>query len=243
METSGIAAASSRPSPSLMAISTCETPSVPSFVATTLRWQAGEIDVGISGVFVDRRVHQIGHARVRHLAENAAVAAGRDISPRPRIDLGDLARGEELLFLNDDDARAVAALAVAPDLRLDVGDGIDDIGGAVGADLALRPLRGVAGDRQLGVDQQVEPIGALPRSADCPASRSRRRICPTPRISLHVVGDLGQRRARRRFGEMERLVGEEVVPQPLRRRRALADVRALFEAASPLVKPPGGATR
>ena len=51
--------------------------------------------------------------------------------------------------------------AVGPDARSDVGDGIDDIRGTVVADLALRALRRVAGDRQRGVDQQVEPIGGL----------------------------------------------------------------------------------
>ena len=57
-----------------------------------------------------------GHAAgVGDLADDAAVAAGRDVAAGPRVDLGDLARREELLLLDHHHAAAVAALLVRPD--------------------------------------------------------------------------------------------------------------------------------
>ena len=156
-----MASASSRPSSSLIAISN----RLDSDFAEPRRVdrfrQPRDVDGGIGGVPIGRDIHEVWHAGVGHLAEDAAMAAGRDIAAGTGIDFGDLARGEELLLLDDDDAGTVAALAVGPDARLDVGDGIDDVGRPVVADLALRALRGVAGDRQAGVDQEVEPVGDL----------------------------------------------------------------------------------
>ena len=56
-------------------------------------------------------------AAVTDLADDAAVTAGRHVTARPRIDLGDLARREELLLLDHDHAAAVTALFVGPDPR------------------------------------------------------------------------------------------------------------------------------
>src|SRR5215813_3116553 len=94
-------------------------------------------------------------------AQDAAVPAGRDVSAGPGIDLGHLARSEDLLLLDDHGAGAVAPLRIGPDPRGDVVDGIDDVLGTVVARLPLRTLCGIAADRQRRIDQQVEPVGAL----------------------------------------------------------------------------------
>ena len=44
---------------------------------------------------------QNGRAVITHPAENAAMAAGRDIAARPRVDLHDLARSKNLLLLEE----------------------------------------------------------------------------------------------------------------------------------------------
>ncbi len=83
---------------------------------------------------------QHGCAVIAHAAQNAAMAAGRDVAAWSRVDLHDLTRSEDLLFLQHDDAGAVAALFVGPDPRRDVFDRIGQILWPVIADLAMRPL-------------------------------------------------------------------------------------------------------
>src|SRR5579862_2954769 len=94
-------------------------------------------------------------------AEDAAMAAGRAIAAGPRIDLRDFARGKDLLLLQDDNAAAIAALLVGPDLRFDPMCRIDDVVRPVIADLALRALRRIAANRQGRVDDESEPVRRL----------------------------------------------------------------------------------
>ena len=87
-----------------------------------------------------RQVMQHGGTVIAHAAQNAAVAAGCDVTAGPRVDFHDLARGEDLLLLQHDDAGAVAALLVGPDPRRNVLHRIGEVLRAVIADLAVRTL-------------------------------------------------------------------------------------------------------
>ncbi len=86
-------------------------------------------------------------------AEDAAVSAGCHIAAGPGIGFLDGASGEDALFLDQDRAGLVAALLVRPNPRCDVVDRIDDVFRPVVADHAVRPLGGIAADRQGRVDQ------------------------------------------------------------------------------------------
>src|SRR5580704_12459051 len=99
-------------------------------------------------MLVCRHVHDREPDGMADLSENAAMAAGSYISARPRIDLRHFARGEDLLLLEHRDAAAIAAGTVGPDARANKFNGIDNVLRAVITDLAMRPLRGVAADRQ-----------------------------------------------------------------------------------------------
>ena len=172
-----------------------------------------------------RHVVQHGRAVIAHAAENAAMSAGCDIAAGPRIDFHDFARGEDLLFLQHDDAGAVAALLVGPDARGDVFDGIGQVLRSVVADLAVRTLGGVAADRHGRIHQQVEPVRGL---LDLRASLGEDRaiVFPAGENAPRGVGELRQCRAWRRFADVERLVGEKVLAADFRRNIAFADVGA-----------------
>ncbi len=95
------------------------------------------------------------------VAENAARAARDDIAARTRVALGDIARGKNLLFLNDDSAAFVAASGVRPGARRNETRRVGDVLRPIIAHLPMRALRGVAADRQSRVDEQIEPIGCF----------------------------------------------------------------------------------
>ena len=152
--------------------------------------------------------------------------AGRDVAARPGIDLGDLAGGEDLLFLDDHRAAAVAALRIGPDARRDIAHAVDDIRRPVIAYLALRALGGDAADRLRRVDQEVEPVGAV-LDIGAALGPDHPVIGVVGGQRLHVVGRLGERRPGRRRGQVIGLVGEEVLAPPLGRNGAVADIRPL----------------
>src|SRR5215472_8943150 len=103
-------------------------------------------------------------------AQDPAVSTGCHITTGPRIGLLYSAGGEDPLFLDKDSAGFVAALFVRPDSRSDVVNRIDDVFRPVIADHAVRPLGGVAANRQRCVDKEVQPIDRLfdPRAALSP---------------------------------------------------------------------------
>ena len=169
---------------------------------------------------------QHGIAVIAHAAQNAAVPAGGDIATRSRVDLHDLARGEELLLLQHDHAGAVAPLLIGPNTRGNVFDRVGDVSWAVIAVLALRPLRGVAANRNGGVDEKVEPVSHL---FDL---RTALRIDGAVILSAvenppRGVGQACQRRSRRRFAEVIGLVGEEIFVSGLGWNIAVTDIGAL----------------
>src|SRR6266852_1985866 len=110
-----------------------------------------------------RRGHVVedGGAVPARRAQDAAVPARDDVAARPRVGLLDVARREHLLVLHEHDPRAIAPALVRPYARDDVVDGIDDVLVTVVAELPVRALRGVAADRQRGVDQEIEPVHRL----------------------------------------------------------------------------------
>ena len=73
-----------------------------------------EAHVGQIGVLVGRQIGHDGAADMADLTENAAMAAGRDIAARPRVGFRHVARGEELLILDQKRAEPVAPLARPP---------------------------------------------------------------------------------------------------------------------------------
>src|SRR5438093_5763488 len=172
-----------------------------------------------------RRGHVVedGGAFPARGAQDAAVPARDDVAARPRVGLLDVARSENLLVLQEHDTRAIAPALVRPYAREDVVDGIDDVLVSVVAELPVRALRGVAADRQRGVDQEIEPVDRLldARTALCP---DRPGVIPRGEHALHGIGDTRERRPRRRRPEVIGPVRKEVAPAHLGGDVALADV-------------------
>ena len=131
------------------------------------------------------------------MGTDSAMPPGRDVASRSRIHLRDFPRGEELLLLNDDSSAAIPSLRVGPDARSDVSYGIGDVCGTIVADLALRALRRVAGDREVGVDQQVEPIGGF-LDLRTSLGPDHAIVCLAGNQGLHVICYLREHRTRRR---------------------------------------------
>ena len=185
-------------------------------------------DVHVRQISVLRH-RQIGQYRIAVVAgrtDDAAVTAGRDIAARPRVGLLHIARRENLLLLDQHHAGAVLAAAVVPDAGFDVVDRVDDVLRPVIADLAVRPLRRVAGDRQRGVEQQIEPVDRL-LDARRALRPHRADIVAVVEHALHRIDDARERRTRRHRADVIRLVREEVVAARFRRDIALADILAL----------------
>src|SRR5262245_63883743 len=151
------------------------------------------------------------------------MAAGGHVSARPGVGLLHVARGEHLLVLHEHDAGAVAPGFVGPYTRQDVVDRVDDVLVAVVAQLAVGTLRGIAADRQRGVDEELEPVDGLldARAAlrpDCPSILSAREH------PLHHAGDARERRARGPWAEMIGTIRKEVATARLGSNITLAHV-------------------
>ena len=156
----------------------------------------------------------IGGPPITDAAQDAAVAAGRDIAAGPRVALLHLARGENLLLLDQHQADAVLAVLVRPDARGDEIDRIDQVLGAVIADHAVRTLGRVPAQRQRRVQQQVQPVERLfdARTALRP---DRAGIVAARQRGLHDVDDPRQAKTRRMLAEMRGTVWEEILAERL----------------------------
>ena len=76
-----------------------------------------------------------------HSADDAAMAAGGDVTAGPGVGFLHVPRGKNLLVENRHRADTIAAVFIGPNSRRDVVHGIDDITIAVVANGAMRPLR------------------------------------------------------------------------------------------------------
>src|SRR5262249_35907672 len=105
----------------------------------------------------------------------------------------------------------------------DLLSGSADVVVACVAELAVGTLRGVAADRQRGVDEKLKPVDGLldARTALCP---DRSGVPAAREHPLDRVGDARERRPRRRGPEVIGAIGKEVPPARLRSDIALADV-------------------
>src|SRR6185312_8123637 len=83
----------------------------------------------------------------------------------------------------------------------------------------------VAADGDRGVHQQTEPVGALLHVWTA-LSEDRAIVFAAGEHAPRRVGKTGQRRPRRRFADMKRLVGKEILVADFRRDIAVADVGA-----------------
>ncbi len=160
------------------------------------RRQLVDVDLRQIRMAQRRQVVENGGAVIAHAAEHAAMATGRHVAARACVDLHHLAGGKDSLLLQHDDPSAVAAGFVGPDPCGDVGRGIDDVLGAIIADLALWALRRVAADRQRGVDQEIEPVGAF-LHLGAALGEDRAVVFAAREDLLHRIGDARKRRARR----------------------------------------------
>src|SRR4051812_26945799 len=93
------------------------------------------------------------------------------------------------------------------------------------ADLALRPLRGIAADRDRRVDQEIEPIGNLfdLRTA---LGIDGALVFLAVEYPSRRIGETRERRSRRGFAEKVRPVGEEILAAGFRRNVSIANVSA-----------------
>src|SRR5262249_36312088 len=110
--------------------------------------QASEVHFGSPGVTRSRQIVEEGGPIMAGCAEDPAMSTGCHIPSWPRIGLLDGTGGKDLLLLYQDCACLVAASFVRPDPRGDVVDRIDNVLRPVIADHPVRPLGGVATDRQ-----------------------------------------------------------------------------------------------
>src|SRR6185436_5607662 len=107
---------------------------------------------------LDGAERELWRARMAHSANDPAVTAGRNVTTWPRVRFLHIARREDLLVENRHCADKIAPVLVRPDLRCDVVHRIDNIAIAIVADRPMRPLRGIADNRQRRIDQQIQPI-------------------------------------------------------------------------------------
>ena len=85
--------------------------------------------------------------------------AGGSVTSRPGVFLLHFTSGKDLLSLQHDRANIVLSFFVCPYPGEDVIDRINDVTVAIIADNAMGTLGGVPGNGELGVNEQVQPIG------------------------------------------------------------------------------------
>src|SRR6476659_7854011 len=95
----------------------------------------------------------------------------------------------------------------------------------------MRTLRRVAADRDRGVHQQIEPVGALLHLWTA-LGEDGAIILAAGESTPRRIGETGQRRSRRRFTEMKRLVGVKILAADFRRDIAVADIGATCRCKS-----------
>ena len=131
------------------------------------------------------------------------MAAGGLVVARTVVGLLELAGGVDALVLH----------AHGPDARTASGedqvDGVDDVSVAVVGQLAVGALRGAAGDGQVSVHEQAQPVeGLLDRGA--PLQPDAAGVLAAAQGVVHRVGGLGQVAVTGRAPEGQRPVGEVV---------------------------------
>ena len=89
------------------------------------------------------------------------MTAGGAITTRPRILFLYLAGGKNLLILQEHRSELVLSFRVCPTTRSDITDRIDYIAGTIARKRTMGPLGSVADNRNLRVDQQVQPVNRL----------------------------------------------------------------------------------
>ena len=152
-------------------------------------------------MFQGRHVVQDGLAVSAHAAENPAVPAGRDIATGPCVDFHDLARGEELLFLQHDDAAAVASVFVGPDRAMRCSS---TIGRFFGPSLLISPCGRWAAVPQIGTMVSISRLSQEAVSSTCglPWVKIAPSYFPLARIAgPHWSGAPSSAAAARRRGE------------------------------------------
>ena len=85
-------------------------------------------------------------------AQQSTMPAGGNIAPGTGLAFLDFPRCEDLLFLDDYGAGTVSTVAALPDPGRNVIDRIYKVLGSVIADLAMRPLGGIAADWQCSIE-------------------------------------------------------------------------------------------
>src|SRR5262250_561791 len=96
-----------------------------------------------------------------HSADNSAMSSGGDVATGSGVGFLHIPRGKNLLVENRNGTDTIAAVFIRPNTRGDVVHGIDDITIAVVANGPMGSLRGIANDRHLRVDQQIQPVSRL----------------------------------------------------------------------------------
>src|SRR3989338_2386521 len=96
-----------------------------------------------------------------HRSDDPAVTSGGHVASGAGVALLDIARGEDLLVLDDHPPDRVSSVFVRPNPGDDIIHRVDNVAIAVVAHGAMGSLRGVANYRNGRVDEKVQPIACL----------------------------------------------------------------------------------